>query len=80
MKPSPLKYHRPRSIEEACQILAGVDGKILAGGQSLIPMLSMRLAAPETLVDITGIDTVTDELAGSSASNMISPSKPENMP
>lgn len=56
MKPSPLKYHRPRSIEEACQILAGVDGKILAGGQSLIPMLSMRLAAPETLVDITGID------------------------
>lgn len=56
MKPSPLKYHRPRSIEEACQILAGVDGKILAGGQSLIPMLSMRLAAPGTLVDITGID------------------------
>ena len=56
MKPSPLKYHRPRSIEEACEVLAGVDGKVLAGGQSLIPMLSMRLAAPGTLVDITGID------------------------
>lgn len=56
MKPSPLKYHRPRSIEEACQILAGVDGKVLAGGQSLIPMLSMRLAAPGNLIDITGIE------------------------
>lgn len=56
MKPSPLKYHRPRSIEEACEVLAGVDGKVLAGGQSLIPMLSMRLAAPGNLVDITGID------------------------
>ncbi|OZF45403.1 FAD binding domain-containing protein [Rhodococcus sp. 14-1411-2a] len=60
MKPSPLKYHRPRSIEEACQILAEVDGKVLAGGQSLIPMLSMRLAAPGNLIDITGIDGLAD--------------------
>lgn len=59
MKPSPLKYHRPRSIEEACEILAGVDGKVLAGGQSLIPMLSMRLAAPGNLIDITGIEGLT---------------------
>ncbi|MGA9869811.1 MAG: FAD binding domain-containing protein [Rhodococcus sp. (in: high G+C Gram-positive bacteria)] len=56
MKPSPLKYHRPRSIEEACRILADVDGKVLAGGQSLVPMLSMRLAAPGNLIDITGIE------------------------
>lgn len=64
MKPSPLKYHRPRSIEEACRILAEVDGKVLAGGQSLIPMLSMRLAAPGNLIDITGIDGL-DDITGS---------------
>lgn len=69
MKPSPLKYHRPRSIEEACEVLAGVDGKVLAGGQSLIPMLSMRLAAPGTLVDITGIDRL-DSITASAESGV----------
>lgn len=69
MKPSPLKYHRPRSIEEACEVLAGVDGKVLAGGQSLIPMLSMRLAAPGTLVDITGIDDL-DSITASAESGV----------
>lgn len=64
MKPSPLTYHRPRSIDEACEILARVapEGKVLAGGQSLIPLLSMRLAAPAHLVDIGSIprfDTVS---------------------
>ncbi|MBX5333155.1 FAD binding domain-containing protein [Rhodococcus fascians] len=69
MKPSPLKYHRPRSIEEACRILAEVDGKVLAGGQSLIPMLSMRLAAPGNLIDITGIDGL-DDITGSTDSGV----------
>lgn len=69
MKPSPLKYHRPRSIEEACEVLAGVDGKVLAGGQSLIPMLSMRLAAPGNLVDITGIDRL-DSITASAESGV----------
>ncbi|MDJ0362389.1 FAD binding domain-containing protein [Rhodococcus sp. H29-C3] len=69
MKPSPLKYHRPRSIEEACEVLAGVDGKVLAGGQSLIPMLSMRLAAPGNLVDITGIDQL-DSITASAESGV----------
>src|SRR6476620_4318769 len=57
MKPSPLTYHRPRSIDEACQILADVahEGKVLAGGQSLIPLLSMRPAAPAHLCDIGSI-------------------------
>ena len=64
MKPSPLTYHRPRSVDEACEILAGVahEGKVLAGGQSLIPLLSMRLAAPAHLVDIGAIpnfDTIS---------------------
>ena len=54
MKPAPLRYSRPGSTAEALALLAslGEDGKVLAGGQSLVPLLSMRLAAPEHLVDI----------------------------
>lgn len=54
MKPSPFSYHRPSSLDEALSVLAevGHDGKVLAGGQSLLPILSMRLAAPGHLVDI----------------------------
>jgi len=54
VKPPPLRYSRPGSTAEALALLAslGDDGKVLAGGQSLVPLLSMRLAAPEHLVDI----------------------------
>ena len=54
MKPAPLRYSRPGSTAEALATLAslGEHGKVLAGGQSLVPLLSMRLAAPENLVDI----------------------------
>jgi carbon-monoxide dehydrogenase medium subunit len=54
VKPPPLRYSRPGSTAEALALLAslGEDGKVLAGGQSLVPLLSMRLAAPEHLVDI----------------------------
>lgn len=54
MKPAPLGYSRPTSVAEALTTLAklGSDGKVLAGGQSLVPLLSMRLAAPAHLVDI----------------------------
>jgi aerobic carbon-monoxide dehydrogenase medium subunit len=54
MKPSPFRYHRPERLDEALAVLAevGADGKVLAGGQSLLPMLSMRLAAPAHLVDV----------------------------
>jgi aerobic carbon-monoxide dehydrogenase medium subunit len=54
VKPAPLRYSRPGSLAEALAILGslGEDGKVLAGGQSLVPLLSMRLAAPEHLVDI----------------------------
>lgn len=54
MKPPPLGYSRPESVAEAVQTLAslGKGGKVLAGGQSLIPLLCMRLAAPAHLVDI----------------------------
>lgn len=54
VKPAPFTYHRPQSLPEALDVLArvGAHGKVLAGGQSLIPVLSMRLAAPEHLVDV----------------------------
>jgi aerobic carbon-monoxide dehydrogenase medium subunit len=54
VKPAPLRYSRPGSTAEALALLAslGEHGKVLAGGQSLVPLLSMRLAAPENLVDI----------------------------
>lgn len=56
MKPAPFAYLRPTTLEEALAALAGEQGaKVLAGGQSLVPLLSMRLAAPATLVDINAL-------------------------
>ncbi|MEV1178557.1 FAD binding domain-containing protein [Nonomuraea sp. NPDC049784] len=52
MKPAPFEYHAPRDLGEALRTLAEVGGKVLAGGQSLIPLMNMRLAAPAHLVDI----------------------------
>ena len=58
MKPAPFAYDQPRSVEEAVGLLAryGDDAKVLAGGQSLIPLLNFRLARPDRLVDINRID------------------------
>ncbi len=56
MKPAPFAYRRPGTLAEAVSALAGEpDAKVLAGGQSLVPLLSMRLASPATLVDINAI-------------------------
>ena len=57
MKPSAFTYHRPRSLDEALDVLAslGADGKVLAGGQSLVPLMSMRLSAPAALVDVNHV-------------------------
>ena len=53
MKPAPFDYVRPDSLGEACAILASdEDTRIIAGGQTLVPMLAMRLARPARLVDI----------------------------
>lgn len=54
MKPAPFTYHRPTSLAEALDLLAqaGDDAKPLAGGQSLIPLMAMRLARPSVLVDL----------------------------
>jgi aerobic carbon-monoxide dehydrogenase medium subunit len=58
MKPAPFEYHRPDSLAEAAKMLTefGDDGKLLGGGQSLVPMLSMRLAFFDHLIDISRLE------------------------
>ena len=57
MKPAPFEYVRPASVADALEALAAhSDAKVLAGGQSLVPLLSMRLAAPSVIVDVNGLD------------------------
>jgi carbon-monoxide dehydrogenase medium subunit len=63
MKPAPFDYHRPASLAEAFDLLAryGDDGRVLAGGQSLVPALNMRLATPRAVIDINrlpGLDAI----------------------
>src|SRR5581483_6347385 len=58
MKPAPFRYHAPRTVEEAVALLAELapqDGRVLAGGQSLVPTMAFRLARPAHLVDINGV-------------------------
>jgi len=58
MKPAIFRYHAPKTLEEAVAVLAEVapdDGRVLAGGQSLVPIMAFRLAKPTHLVDINGI-------------------------
>ena len=70
MKAAAFAYHRPDTVAEAVALLAefGDDAKILAGGQSLVPMLAMRLTHFENLIDVSrvaelqGIDLVDDEI------------------
>jgi carbon-monoxide dehydrogenase medium subunit len=58
MKPAAFRYHAPKTIDEAVALLAEVapeDGRVLAGGQSLVPTMAFRLAKPGHLVDINGV-------------------------
>ena len=64
MFPADFGYARARSLDEALDLLdeaqsAGEEAKLLAGGQSLLPMMKLRLAAPQTLIDIAGIPDLT---------------------
>lgn len=61
MKPAPFEYVAPENLEEAISLLAehGEAGKILAGGQSLGPLLNMRLASPEVLIDINRLNELS---------------------
>jgi carbon-monoxide dehydrogenase medium subunit len=58
MKPSSFEYVAPRSLDEAIHSLTSYAGgaKVLAGGQSLVPLMNLRLASPEVLIDINGLD------------------------
>jgi carbon-monoxide dehydrogenase medium subunit len=55
MKAPPFAYVRPATLDDVLAELAGGDGKVLAGGQSLVPVLAMRLGRPATLVDINSV-------------------------
>ena len=66
MKPAPFAYHRPATLGETLELLArhGEDARVLAGGQSLVPAMNMRLATPRVLVDINrlpGLDGIRME-------------------
>ena len=57
MKPPPFTYHDPRSVEEALSLLSEKDNaRLLAGGQSLMPMLNMRFVLPDHVIDLNLID------------------------
>ena len=66
MKPASFKYAAPESVDEALGLLAehSHDGKVLAGGQSLVPLLNMRLARPHVLIDlnrVAGLDYIRED-------------------
>lgn len=62
MKPAPLHLVRARSLDDVWRAFADADGdaKVIAGGQSLVALLNLRLATPSTLVDVSGIEDLTD--------------------
>jgi CO/xanthine dehydrogenase FAD-binding subunit len=68
VKPPQFEYHAPATIDEACSMLASLeDAKVLAGGQSLVPLLNFRLARPAHLVDINrigGLDRIYERDGG----------------
>ena len=69
MKPAPFDYFAPTSVDEVRDLLIryGDDAKILAGGQSLIPVMALRLAQPSVLIDINGVrelDYIRDDASG----------------
>jgi carbon-monoxide dehydrogenase medium subunit len=67
MKPAPFTYHAPKTVDDAIALLARYapeEGRVLAGGQSLVPMMNFRLASPAHLIDINGVrglDRVREE-------------------
>src|SRR5436309_11796763 len=57
MKPPPFSYHDPRTVAEAIELLGRLENdKLLAGGQSLMPMLNMRFVLPDHVVDLNRVE------------------------
>ena len=69
MKPPPFRYARPTALAEALDLLSehGDEAKVLAGGQSLVPLLNMRLARPTVLVDVNRLEDL-DRVGGENGS------------
>ena len=65
MKPAPFAYAKAKSVEDAIKLLGQADARLLAGGQSLMATLNMRLSSPKLLIDLNGISS----LAGISVKN-----------
>ncbi len=88
MKPAPFDYHAPRTLEAAVALLErfqqeGVDARVLAGGQSLMPMLAMRVARPQVLVDlgkVEGLDYIHVDGDALAIGAMTSKSSAEDSP
>ena len=75
MKSAPFSYHAPKTVDEAVAMLAELstdDGRILAGGQSLVPMMAFRMARPAHLIDINHVEGF-DRLAVEGATLSIAP-------
>lgn len=62
MKPAPFAYFAPHTVDEVMELLRqyGDDAKVLAGGQSFIPTMSFRLAQPEVIIDLNGVEGLAD--------------------
>ena len=59
MKAAPFEYERPEALDGALELLARPEAKAIAGGQSLVPMMAMRLVRPRLLVDLSGIEALS---------------------
>ena len=73
MKPRAFDYMRVKSLAEAIGLLErhGADAKIIAGGQSLMPVLNMRLASPAILIDISTVESSKEFLSGTECSELV---------
>jgi aerobic carbon-monoxide dehydrogenase medium subunit len=62
MKPAALAYFRPNSVQDAIALMVegGMDAKLIAGGQSLMPMLNLRMVSAERLVDVSAVSSMTE--------------------
>jgi xanthine dehydrogenase iron-sulfur cluster and FAD-binding subunit A len=84
MKPAPFEYHSPATVPEALELLGELeDAKVLAGGQSLVPLLNFRLARPAHVVDINripGLDGIQERDGGVAIGALVRQSTAERSP
>ncbi len=81
MFPADFAYARARSLDEALDLIdeapaAGEEAKLIAGGQSLLPMMKLRLAAPQVLIDIAGLPELKRRRVPTVTATPSAPSRP----